>query len=69
MSWKTINTILALAAVDETFCHELLKNPVVAIQMRQFSLSSEEQMKISRIRASDLSEFSKMVLILFRQNE
>lgn len=65
MSWKTINAILALAAVDETFCQELLKDPVPAIQVQNFDLTAKEQEKIKRISAKDLTEFSQEVLRVF----
>jgi hypothetical protein len=69
MSWKTINAILGLAAVDETFCQALLKNPVQTIRSRNFELTASEQEKIKRIVAEDLTEFSQKVLILFEQEE
>lgn len=65
MGWKTINAILGLATTDETFCQELLKDPVKAIKQRKFVLTREEEIKISRIVASDLSEFSQQLLVLF----
>ncbi|MBA2395937.1 MAG: hypothetical protein H0V70_24685 [Ktedonobacteraceae bacterium] len=69
MSWKVINAILGLAAVDEAFCQELLKNPAQAIRARNFELTLNEQEKIKRILAKDLTEFSQKVLILFEQEE
>ncbi len=65
MSWKTMNTILANALIDETFCQELLDNPVKTIQPRKFELTAEEQEKISNIKARNLTEFSRMVLVAF----
>jgi hypothetical protein len=69
MSWKVINAILGLAAVDEAFCRELLRNPVQAIRARNFELTTGEQEKIKRISARDLTEFSQKVLILFEQED
>jgi hypothetical protein len=69
MSWKTINAILGLAAVDEVFCQELLKNPVEAIQARNFQLTHEEQEKLRSITAHHLEEFSRMALILLGPGE
>lgn len=62
MTWKTINAILGLATVDQTFCQELLKDPLRATQARQFELSPEEQEIFKKILARDLSEFSQMLL-------
>ncbi|HEU5228745.1 MAG TPA: Os1348 family NHLP clan protein [Ktedonobacteraceae bacterium] len=69
MSWKTINAILGLATVDDIFCQELLQNPVEAIKQRQFTLTKDEEEKLSRIAASNLAEFSQQVLILFGRKE
>jgi hypothetical protein len=69
MSWKVINAILGLAALDDAFCQELLKNPVEAIKQQQFILTSEEEEKLSSIVANDLSEFSQQVLVLFDRKE
>lgn len=69
MSWKAVNAILALAAVDENFCQDLLKNPAQAIQARNFELTTGEQEKLKRISARDLAEFSQKVLILFEQED
>jgi hypothetical protein len=69
MSWKTINTILGQAAIDDTFCQELLENPVKAIKQKGFTLTKEEEKKLSRISARDLSEFSQQVLVLFGRKE
>lgn len=69
MSWKTINAILGLAATDETFCQELLHNPVKAIKQRHFVLTKEEEEKLSRVAAQDLADFSQQVLILFGKKE
>ena len=62
MSWKTINSILAEAAVDETFCQNLLENPSKAIQQRQFVLMKEEEEKLCSIEARDLTEFSQHIV-------
>lgn len=69
MSWKTINAILGRAAIDETFCQDLLKNPMEAIKQSGFALTREEEETLSRISASDLSEFSRQVLVLFGRKE
>lgn len=67
MSWKTINAILGLAAVDEDFCRALLQNPLKAIRQQQFVLTREEEEKLSGIVAQDLTEFSQQVLLVFHQ--
>lgn len=69
MGWKTINAILGEAVVDEDFCKELLKDPVKAIKQRNFTLTKEEEEKLSRIVAQDLSDFSQQVLVLFGHKE
>jgi hypothetical protein len=65
VSWKTINTLLGQAALDEAFCQELFKNPVEATKQRHFVLTKEEEEKLGSISARDLSEFSRHVLALF----
>lgn len=69
MSWKTINAILGRAAIDDTFCQDLLKNPLETIKQSRFALTREEEEKLSHISASDLSEFSQQVLALFGRKE
>ncbi len=69
MSWKTINSILGLAAMDEAFCQELLKDPVKAVKQRQFVLTEEEEEKLGSISAQDLSHFSQQVLVLFERKK
>jgi hypothetical protein len=69
MSWETINSILAQAVLDETFCQNLLKNPLKAVQQQQFFLMKEEEEKLSSIEARDLSEFSQHILVLFGRRE
>ena len=69
MSWKTINAILGRAAIDDAFCQDLLKNPVEAIKQSGFVLTREEEEILSRISASDLSEFSQQILVLFGRKE
>jgi hypothetical protein len=69
MSWKVVNAILGLAATDEAFCQELLRDPVKAIKQRHFPLTREEEEKLSNIVAQDLSEFSQQVLVLFKRGK
>lgn len=69
MSWKIINAILGLAATDDIFCQDLLKSPVEAIKQKGFFLTKEEEEILTCITASDLSEFSQQVLVLFGRKE
>lgn len=62
MSWKTINQILGLAAVDQQFWKELKKDPLTVCQNRGFELTAEEKAVLSRIHADTLSEFSQRLL-------
>ena len=69
MTRKIINNILGLASVDQTFCQELLANPLQAVQARNFELTPEEQEIFKRISARDLYEFSQKLLKLLDPNE
>ena len=62
MSWKTINAILGLATVDEDFCKILLNDPLGAVRMKKFELSSAEIEAFRAISARDLSEFSQKLI-------
>jgi hypothetical protein len=62
LSRKTINAILGLASVDQAFCQELLKDPLRAVQTRQFKLTPEEEEIFKRISAQNLYEFSRLLL-------
>ncbi len=65
MSWKTLNRILGLAAVDQQFWQALKKDPLAASQGRGFELTEEEQSVFSTIHAEKLSEFSQQLLDAF----
>ncbi len=62
MSWKIINYILGLAAVDQQFWQELKKDPLIVCQSRGFELTPEEKVILGRIHAETLSEFSQRLL-------
>jgi hypothetical protein len=62
MSRKIINAILGLASVDQTFCRELLENPLQAVQAKQFELTPEEEEIFKQISARTLTEFSQALL-------
>ena len=64
MSWKTINSILGLATVDEEFCQALLANPLAAVKARQFELTAEQEKVLSTISATNLSDFSQQLMAL-----
>lgn len=62
MSRKTINAILGLASVDQTFCQALLNAPLEAVRARQFRLTLEEEEIFRQISAQNLYEFSQLLL-------
>lgn len=62
MSWKTINRILGLAAVDQHFWQALQRDPLAAIQAQGFELTREEQAVLSKIAVRTLAEFSQCLL-------
>lgn len=62
MSWKAINHILGLAAVDQQFWQELKKDPLAVCQSRDIELTAEEKAALSRIHAETLTEFSQRLL-------
>jgi hypothetical protein len=64
MSWKTINSILGLATVDEEFRRALLANPLNAVQAQQIELTEEEQEAFKAISAANLSELSQQLIAL-----
>lgn len=69
MTRKTINAILGLASIDQTFCQQLLDDPLQAVQSKNFELSQEEQEIFRRISAHDLYEFSQILLTLLDSQE
>jgi len=64
---KIINAILGLASVDQDFCEELLKDPLQAVQAKNFELDPDEQKVFKQISAHDLYEFSQMLLALLNK--
>jgi hypothetical protein len=62
MSWKIINHILGLAAVDKTFAQELLEDPLGAVRAKGLQLTPEEEKVFSTISAKDLREFSQQLM-------
>lgn len=66
MSWKTLNGILGLAAVDKQFWQELKADPLTSSQKRGFVLTEEEKAVFSSIKVETLAEFSQCLLDAFR---
>lgn len=62
MSWKTINHILGLAAVDQHFWQEFKKDPLTVSQNLGLPLTPEEKIALSSIKDETLSEFSQRLL-------
>jgi len=62
MSWKTLNEILSLAAIDPDFCQEFLADPLSTTQRYGFQLMDHEQQVMSRIQATDLAKLSQFLL-------
>ena len=62
MSWKVINQILGLAAIDKEFAQKLLQDPLAAVRTHGFQLTSEEQKVLGEISASNLRDLSQQLL-------
>ena len=62
MSWKTINYILGLAAVDQQFWQGLKEDPLIVSQNLGLPLTVEEEAALRRIKAETLTEFSQRLL-------
>ena len=62
MTWKQVNELLSLAAVDQDFCQKLLTDPLAAIQQYGFQLTEHEQQVIQQIKAKDLTAFSQRIM-------
>lgn len=65
MSWKVINEIIGLAAVDPDFCQELLTNSSSAIQKKGFQLTAAEFEILCSIKVNNIAEFGQVVLEKF----
>lgn len=65
MSWRTLNTILGLAMVDAKFAQRLVANPLVTVQEYGFDLTETEMDILRQIRASDVSELSRILVDTF----
>ncbi len=64
MSWKILNRILGLAAVDPQFWQALQMDPLAAIQAEGFDLTPEEQALMSKAATENLAEFSQYLLTM-----
>jgi hypothetical protein len=61
MSWKIINAVLGLAAIDPEFHQELRNNPQTASHKRGFLLGQDELMMFERLNDLDLHDFSQYI--------
>jgi hypothetical protein len=61
MSFSTINEILGLAVIDETFQHALLTDPLAAVRRRHFVLSVREEEILCSIHTTDFVEFVRLL--------
>ena len=61
MSWETINYILGLATMDDDFCRDLLKHPLITTQKWGFELTQEEEKVLSQIAVDTLPELAQIV--------
>ena len=62
MSWKTLNEILSLAAIDPDFCQDLLADPLSTTQRYGIRLTEHEQQVISQMQATSLAKLSQFLL-------
>lgn len=62
MSWGTLNEILSIAATDEDFAQDLLKNPLRTIDSYGYQLTTQERDALSSINAYSLPEFCRQLL-------
>jgi hypothetical protein len=62
MSWKTINEILALASLDQTFREALQDDPVSAVEAQGFTLNDEERSIFHTLASLPLTEFCQGLL-------
>lgn len=62
MSWQTVNQVLGLAMIDETFANLLLKNPREALTLYNIQLPPDEMESICACQAQTLHEFSQQLI-------
>ncbi|HEU5376638.1 MAG TPA: Os1348 family NHLP clan protein [Ktedonobacteraceae bacterium] len=62
MSWQTINKVLGLAMIDETFANILLKEPRQALSTYGIQLPEEELQVLCSCKAESLEEFSRQLI-------
>lgn len=65
MSWKTINTVLGLAMIDEDFAQKLLQTPREALSSYGIQLAPEELELLCTCQAHTLEELSELLLKKF----
>lgn len=61
MSWKTINTVLGLAMIDEDFAQKLLQTPRDALSSYGIQLALEELELLCTSQAQTLEELSELL--------
>ncbi|MEO9031177.1 MAG: Os1348 family NHLP clan protein [Ktedonobacteraceae bacterium] len=57
MSWKTINRILGLAAINPVFRQQLQQDPRTALEAQGFELAQEELEAFSAFASLPFSQF------------
>lgn len=62
MSWKTINEILALASLDQTFREALQHDPLSAVEAQGFELTCEERKVFQECAPLPLAKFCQYLL-------
>lgn len=62
MSWKMINQILGLASINPTFQQQLQEDPLVALEARDFELTSEELEVFKTSASLPFSQFCQCLL-------
>lgn len=62
MSWQTINEILGLAIIDQSFAQQLLSDPLEALLRRGFHLTAEEQKTLCECQWETLQELSQYLI-------
>jgi hypothetical protein len=69
MSWKTINRILGLASINPVFRQQLQKDPLTALEIEGFELTSEEQEAFGKFYSLPVSQFCQRLLEELTPNE
>ncbi len=62
MSWKVIDQIFGLVAIDQEFAQEILEHPLAAIEKRGFTLTDEEREALKHAQADNIQSFSRRLM-------